>query len=68
MKVLLDIKEDKAPFILELLQNFKFLKAKPLTPYKAKILEDLQEAVEEVNQIKEGKKKAQPLSKFLDEL
>jgi len=68
MKVLLDIKDDKAAFIMELLQNFKFVNAKPLTPYKAEVLEGLREAVEEVNQIKAGKKKAQPLSGFLNEL
>ncbi|MFD2203728.1 hypothetical protein [Shivajiella indica] len=68
MKVLLDIKDEKVAFILELLSNFKFVKAKPLTPYKAEILAGLKEAVEEVNQIKAGKKKAQPLSEFLDEL
>lgn len=68
MKVLLDIKDDKAAFIMELLNNFKFVKAQPLTPFKAEVLEGLKEAVEEVNQIKAGKKKAQPLSEFLNEL
>lgn len=68
MKVLLDIKDDKAAFIMELLNNFKFVKAKPLTPYKAEVLEGLSDAVEEVNQIKAGKEKAQPLSEFLNEL
>ncbi|NHE59432.1 hypothetical protein [Cyclobacterium plantarum] len=68
MKVLLDIKDEKAAFIMELLSNFKFVKAKPLTPYKSEVLEGLKEAVDEVNQIKSGKKKAQPLSDFLNEL
>jgi hypothetical protein len=68
MKILLDIKDDKAAFILELLLNFKFVKAKPLTQYTAEVLEGIKDAVEEVNQIKAGKKKAQPLSEFLNEL
>ncbi len=68
MKLLLDIKDDKAAFIMELLRNFKFVKAEPLTPYKAEVLEGLTAAVEEVNQIKAGKKKAQPLSEFLNDL
>lgn len=68
MKILLDIKDDKAAFILELLQNFKFVNAKQLTPYKAEVLEGLQEAVEEMNEIKAGKKETQPLSEFLNEL
>ena len=53
---------------MELPRNFKFVKAKPLSPYKAEILEGLKDAVEEVNQVKTGEKKAQPLSEFLDEL
>lgn len=68
MKILLDINDDKAAFIMELLNNFNFVKAKPLTPYKAEVLEGLREAVEEVSQIKAGKKKTQPLSEFLNEL
>jgi hypothetical protein len=68
MKVLLEIKDDKVDFIMELLHNFKFVKAKPLSPYKAGVLKGVKEAVEEVNQIKDGKKKSQPLSEFLDDL
>lgn len=68
MKILLDIKDDKAAFIMELLKNFKFVKAEPITPYKAEVLEGLREAVEEVNRVKAGEKKAQPLSEFLNEL
>ena len=66
MKVLLEIKEEKAAFIMELLSNFKFVKTRPLTPYTATVLEDIREAVEEVNQIKAGKKQAIPLKDFLD--
>jgi hypothetical protein len=55
MKLILDIKDDKAAFIIELLSNFKFVKAKPLTPYKAEVLEGLKEAVEQVNLDKQGK-------------
>ncbi|MCF8239591.1 MAG: hypothetical protein K9I85_15620 [Saprospiraceae bacterium] len=68
MKVLLDIKDDIAAFILKLLQKFKFVKAKPLTPQSTEVLEGIKEAVDEVNQVKAGKKKAQPLSEFLDEV
>lgn len=68
MKILLDIKDDKAAFLMELLNNFNFVKAKPLTPYVAEVIEGIKEAVEEVNGIKSGKKKAQALSEFLNEL
>lgn len=68
MKVLLDIQDDKAAFILELLDQFKYVKAKPLTLYSAEVLKDIKEAVDEVNQVKAGKKKTQPLSEFLNEV
>jgi len=68
MKLLLDIKDDKAAFVIELLHNFKFVKAKTLTSGNVRILAGLKQAVEEVNQIKAGKEAAQPLNEFLREL
>jgi hypothetical protein len=68
MKVLLDIKDTKAQFVLELLKSFSFVKAKPLTPYKADVLEGIKEAVEEMNLIKAGKCKARNAEDFLNEL
>jgi ABC-type ATPase involved in cell division len=68
MKVLLDIKDDKAAFILELLNNFKFVKTELLSGHDAKIIENIKHAVVEINQVKSGKAVAQPLSSFLNEL
>ena len=68
MKVLIDVKEDKADFVLELLNSLSFVKAKPLTPYKAKVLEDLQEAVEEMKLVKKGKLKARNAKELFLEL
>ena len=68
MKVLLDVKDNKAAFMMELLNNFKFVKAKPLTPYKAEVLEGIRKAVEEMTLIKEGKLKGTPAKDLLDEL
>lgn len=68
MKVLLDIKDDKASFVMELLQSLSFVKAKTLTPYKAKVLEDVKEAVEEMKFIKEGKLKARNAEDLFNEL
>lgn len=68
MKLLLDIKDEKAPFIMELLDNFKFVKLKPLTPYKAEVLEGIRNAVEEMKLIKAGKLKGTPAKELLDEL
>lgn len=68
MKLLLEIKDDKAAFIIELLNNFKFVKAKPLTPYKAEVLEGVRQAVKEMKLINEGKLKGTPAKELLDEL
>jgi hypothetical protein len=48
MKVLVDIRDNKAAFIMELLNNFPFVKAKPITNEKALLMEELKEAVENV--------------------
>ena len=68
MKLLLDIKDNKTAFIIELLDNFKFVKAKPLTPYKAEVLEGVQQAVHEMKLIKKGKLQGTPAQTLLDEL
>ncbi len=68
MKILLDVKDDKASFMLEILKNFKDVKRKPLTNYKANVLEGLKEAVDEVNLIKKGKLKGIPAKELLNEL
>ena len=41
MKVILDIKDSKADFILEMLEGFStYVKAKQISPAKAKVMED----------------------------
>ena len=68
MKVLLDIKDEKAPFVMELLKSFSFVKTKHLTPYKAKVLEDVKEAVEQMHLVKAGKMKARNAEELFNEL
>ena len=68
MKVLLDIKDSKADFMIELLKNFSFVKTEPLTPTKAQFLKDLKGSVEEVILAKQGKIKLQSARDFLNEL
>ena len=68
MKLLVDIKDSKADFILELLNSFSYVKTKSLTPYKAEVLEELKEAVDNMNLVKEGKLKARPAKDLLNEL
>lgn len=68
MKVLLDIKDTKAEFVMELLKSLPFVKTKPLTPYKATVLEGIKEAVEEMKLVKAGKLKARNAEDLFDEL
>jgi hypothetical protein len=68
MKVLVEIKDSKAAFIMELLNNFSFVKAKPITNEKALLMEEIKEAVENVKLAKQGKLKAKPLNELLNEL
>lgn len=68
MKLLLDIKDSKASFIMDLLKNFKFVKASPLNSEKAEILEGIKTAVEEMKLINEGKLKGTPAKDLINEL
>lgn len=68
MKVILDIKDEKVPFILELLKNFDYVKAIPLTSSKADVLEGVKEAVDEVKLIRQGKLKGISARELLNEL
>jgi DNA-binding protein len=68
MKLILDIKDDKALFIVEMLKNFKYVKTKPLTNYKSEVLEGLKEGIDEMQQIKKGELKGIAAKDLLNEL
>lgn len=68
MKVLLDIPDNKADSLLEVLRSISFVKAKRLTDSRAQLIEDIREAVEEMKLIRAGKKKARNAEDFLNEL
>lgn len=68
MKILLDIKDDKALHLLEVLKGLSYVKATPLTEEKSQLIKEIKQAVEEVNLIKAGKLKGIPAKKLLDEL
>ena len=68
MKVLLDIKDNKAPYLMEILKSLSFVKTKQLTPYKAQILQDVEEAVAEMKLILSGKLKGRNAEDLFDEL
>jgi len=68
MKVLLDIKDHKASFVMELLNSLSFVKVQPLTPYKAEVLDGVREAVNEMKAVKEGRMKGKPVSELISEI
>ena len=68
MKILLDVKDSKARFIIELLENFNFVKAQNITSREAEILNDLAVAVQEVNLLKKSNQKSLSLTDFLNDV
>jgi len=68
MKILLDIPDNKAASLLEVLKSISYVKAKPLTDAKALLMGELREAVEEMKLIRAGKKEARNAEDFLNEL
>lgn len=72
MKIELDIKENKAPFVMELLKQFSFVKVKqvkkPLKRSKEALKDDIKNALQEVKKIQEGKSKGRPAEELLNEL
>lgn len=69
MKVSLEVDGQKMPDFLELIKGLAYIQVEEDDePTKEEILEGLREAIEEVNQIKAGKKKGMLLKDFLEEL
>ena len=68
MKILLDIKDNKALHLLEVLKSLPYVKTKQLTEAKALLMSEIKDAVEEMKMIRTGKKNARDAEDFLDEL
>lgn len=68
MKILLEIPDNRAVSLMDVLRSISYVKAKPLTESKALILSELKDAVDEINLIKTGKKTARNAEDFLNEL
>jgi len=69
MKILLDISDSKAAFFMEVLKSFKFVKkATLISDAKANLIQDIQEAVEELKLVREGKLNARNAEDLINEL
>ena len=65
MNILLEVNDTKAALVMELLNNFSFVKAKPISPAKALLMDEIREAVEYMKLVDKGEKKTQSLKDLL---
>lgn len=69
MKILIDIKNTKADFALEVLKNLSFVsEAKPISNAAVDLMDDLNQAVKDVKLHQQGKIKLKTAQQLLDEL
>lgn len=68
MKVILDIKDNKALHLMEVLKSLPYVKTKTISQEKALLIEEIKDAVEELKLIRQGKLKGIPAKQLLDEL
>jgi hypothetical protein len=68
MRVLLDIKDNKAFHLMEVLKSLPYVKAQTISGEKALLIEEVKEAVAELKLIKKGKLKGIPAKQLLGEL
>ncbi len=68
MRVLLEIKDDKALHLIEVLKSIPYVKTISVSNEKASLIEEIKEAVENINLVKEGKIKAKSARELLNEI
>lgn len=68
MIVLLNIKDNKAASLLEVLRGLPYVKAERISREKSIIIKEIREAVGELKLIRAGKKKARSAEEMINEL
>jgi len=68
MKILLEIPDNRAGSLMDVLKSISYVKAKLITEVKAQLLSEMKDAIDEMNLIKKGKKTAHNAEDFLNEL
>jgi hypothetical protein len=69
MKIILDIKDNKVAFFMEVLKNFSFIKqVTPISNVKANLINDIKESMDEFKLVKEGKLEAKNAEDLIIEL
>ena len=68
MKVLLDIKDNKAVHLMEVLKGLSYVKTKTISNEKALLMEEIKEAVENLALARKGKLKLKTARELYNEL
>ncbi len=68
MRVLLDIKDNKALHLLEVLKGLSYVKTRTISDEKALLMEEIKDAVEELSLIRQGKLKGFSVKELVNEL
>jgi hypothetical protein len=68
MKVLLEINDDNAPALLEVLKGLPYVITETIVDSKDEFLAELQESIQQVKSAKEGKVKLKTVDELIDEL
>ncbi|MDB5123091.1 MAG: hypothetical protein JWP94_1220 [Mucilaginibacter sp.] len=71
MKLLVDISDNKVAGFLELIKNYSYVKARPVSAPDAELFEEINEikkAFKNVDKIKKGKLKGRPAEELLNDL
>ncbi len=68
MKLLLEIKDNKATKFMEMLKGLPYVKTTTISDEKAILMEEIKDAVQELILIRQGKLKGISAKQLLDEL
>ena len=68
MRVLLDIKDNKAAHLLEVLKGLSYVKVKTISDEKALLIEEIKEAVDNLALAKKGQLKLKTARELYNEL
>jgi len=68
MKLLLDIKDDKAIHLVEVLKSLPYVDVVPYNEEKEQLADEIKEAVDNLKLVRAGKLTAKPAKELLNEL
>ena len=68
MKLLLDIKDDKAIHLIEVLKSLPYVDVVPYNEEKEQLVDEIKEAVDNLKLVRAGKLTAKPAEELLNEL